>query len=219
MPELITTSKAGIREKYERLARRYDRVEWLPEVLGLAKLRRALIGRAAGAVLEVAIGTGKNLAFYAPGVDVTGVDLSPAMLAEAEKQATQARFPVRLAEMDAEDLRFGAASFDTVASSCTVCTFPDPVRALREMARVCRPDGRILLLEHGRSDRRWLGGAQDRLARLNARAAGCQWNREPLELVRRAGLEVRRSDRVFFGVFHTIEAVPASASRRRAATG
>ncbi|MFQ5974413.1 MAG: class I SAM-dependent methyltransferase, partial [Alphaproteobacteria bacterium] len=213
VPELITTPKSEIREKYERLARKYDRAEWLPEVLGLGKLRRALIGRAAGQVLEVAIGTGKNLPFYAPGVDVTGVDLSPAMLAQAKKQAARARFPVRLAEMDAEDLRFDALSFDTVASSCTVCTFPDPVRALQEMSRVCRPDGRILLLEHGRSDRRWLGGAQDRLARLHARTAGCQWNREPLELVRRAGLEVRRNERVFFGIFHIIEAMPAAASR------
>ena len=102
------------------------------------------------------------------------------------------------------------ASFDSVVSSLTTCTFPNPVAALQEMARVCRTDGRVLLLEHGRSDREWLGRWQDRRADRHAQQLGCHWNREPLKLVREAGLKVSKSQRLFFGVFHTIDAEPAS---------
>jgi methyltransferase OMS1 len=74
------------------------------------------------------------------------------------------------------------------------------------MARVCRNDGKILLLEHGRSDQEWLGGWQDRHADQFAESLGCHWNRKPLELTTEAGLKVVKSRRIFFGVFHQIEA-------------
>jgi hypothetical protein len=76
------------------------------------------------------------------------------------------------------------------------------------MARVCRTDGRVLLLEHGRSDREWLGRWQDRREDSFAKQLGCHWNRKPLDLVRKAGLKINNSRRVFFGIFHHIEAVP-----------
>jgi hypothetical protein len=78
------------------------------------------------------------------------------------------------------------------------------------MARVCRMDGKILLLEHGRSDRDWLGRWQDRHADQFAKPVGCHWNREPLELAKRAGLKVVRTGRKFFGIFHQIEAEPGA---------
>ena len=102
------------------------------------------------------------------------------------------------------------ASFDTVVSSLTTCTFPNPVAALQDMARVCRTNGKILLLEHGRSNREWLGRLQDRRADRHAQQLGCHWNREPLKLVREAGLKVSNSQRLFFGVFHRIAADTAS---------
>ena len=82
------------------------------------------------------------------------------------------------------------------------------VQALREMARVCRADGRIFLLEHGRSDRAWAARYQDRQAEAHAQLLGCHLNREPLDLVRQAGLGISRGDRRFLRVFHTIEARP-----------
>ena len=112
--------------------------------------------------------------------------------------------------MDAESLAFPSHTFDTVVSALTVCTFANPVAALREMARVCRADGRLLLLEHGRSDREWLGRWQDRRADRHAKTLGCRWNREPLELVRQAGLGVIAARRVFFGIFHVLEVKPTS---------
>lgn len=76
------------------------------------------------------------------------------------------------------------------------------------MARACRAEGKILLLEHGRSDREWLGRFQDRRADSFAKPLGCHWNREPLELVKQAVLKVVRARRAFFGIFHLIEAMP-----------
>ncbi|HEV8722940.1 MAG TPA: methyltransferase domain-containing protein, partial [Candidatus Binatia bacterium] len=114
---------------------------------------------------------------------------------------------------NAETLPFPDNSFDTVVSSLTTCTFANPVAALGEMKRVCKSDGRILLLEHGRSDREWLARFQDRTADRLAKQLGCHWNREPLERVQIANLKVKEARRLFFGVFHRIEAEPGPAQR------
>ena len=197
-----------IRQKYNRLARWYNLLDGLPEVLGVKTLRRRLLRQASGEVLEIAVGTGRNLRHYSRACRITGVDFSAAMLEIARKEAHRLDLKVRFLVMDAERLGFSNHAFDTIVSSLTVCTFADPVAALREMARVCRADGRVLLLEHGRSDREWLGRWQDRRADRHAKTLGCRWNREPLDIVREAGLAVLAARRVFFGIFHVLEAKP-----------
>ena len=205
MPVQLTSQE--ISEKYDRFARWYDLVEGIPDVLGVRKLRQRVLQRASGNVLEVAVGTGKNLRYYSPGCRIIAVDLSREMLDVARKRATNLSLDVSFLLADAEALPFPDRSFDTVVSSLSTCTFPNPVTALEEMARVCRTDGKIVLLEHGRSNREWLGRWQDKRADRIAKQFGCHWNREPLELVRQAGLKINNSRRVFFGVFHQIEAV------------
>lgn len=200
-----------ISEKYDRFARWYDFVEGVPNLLGVRKLRRRLLRHASGNVLEVAVGTGMNLRYYPPGCRIIAVDVSREMLNVVRRRAAKLSMDVSFLLADAEALPFSDTSFDTVVSSVTTCTFPNPVAALREMARVCRTNGRVLLLEHGRSDREWLGRWQDSLADPFAKQLGCHWNREPLELVRKAGLKINNSRRVFFGVFHTIDAEPGAA--------
>ena len=202
-----------IRRKYNDFARWYDLVEGVPEVCGVSRLRRELLRRASGRVLEVAVGTGKNLRYYPRGCQITAVDLSPSMLAIARQRARRLRLDVTLIEMNAEALDFPDQSFDTVVDTLALCTFPNPVSVLHEMARVCRSDGRLLLLEHGRSDRDWLGRWQDRQADRHARHLCCRWNREPLALVRRAGLRLVAVRRTFFGIFQLLEVVPDRASR------
>ena len=197
-----------ISEKYDRFARWFDLVEGIPDVLGVRKLRRQLLRQASGNVLEVAVGTGKNLRYYPRGCRIIAVDVSREMLNVASQRAGKLSRDVSFSLTDAAALPFSDKSFDTVVSSLTTCTFPNPVGALREMARVCRTEGRVLLLEHGRSNREWLGRWQDRREDSFAKQLGCHWNREPLELVREAGLNVNNSRRVFFGVFHHIEAAP-----------
>jgi ubiquinone/menaquinone biosynthesis C-methylase UbiE len=204
MPVEFTTEE--LKEKYDAFARWYDLVDAPQERLVVKRLRRRLLRRASGEVLEVAVGTGANLPHYPEGCRITAVDVSPAMLEIAEKRAQKLGLEVTLRLMDAEDLGFSDASFDTVVSSLTVCTLPNPVATLEEMARVCKPNGRILLLEHGRSDRAWLGRLQDLREDSHARRLGCHWNREPRELLERAGLVPICAQRTFLGVFHEIEA-------------
>jgi len=194
---------------YDRIARWYDLAEALPEWILLRRLRRRLLRRARGQVLEVAAGTGRNLPFYPPDCTLTLVDISSGVLAVARRRAERLGRPVQFEVMDAQALAFPDGSFDTVVSTLSTCTFPDPVAALREMDRVCRPDGRILLLEHGRSNRAWLARWQDRKAPAHARRLGCYWNREPLLLVRQAGLEVVEARRYALGMVYLIEARPS----------
>jgi ubiquinone/menaquinone biosynthesis C-methylase UbiE len=191
-----------LRSKWDRAARWYDAAVALLEILIFRRLRRRLVARASGLALEVAAGTGLNRRHYAHGVRVVAVDLSAGMLARARKRGVG-----EAAVMTAESLAFGDRSFDTVVSTLATCTFPDPLAALREMRRVCRKGGRILLLEHGRSDRARIASFQDRHAKGHARRLGCWWNREPLEIVRLAGLIPYAAERRFFGMVHVIEAI------------
>jgi len=202
-----THTSSHIREIYDRLAPRYDRreavVEWL-----LRGHRRRLLRRARGRVLEVGIGTGRNLPYYPPGCRITGIDLSPEMLRRAEERAARLGRDVTLLPMDAEELSFPSGSFDTVVSSLTLCTVIDPIRALSEMARVTAPGGRILLLEHGRSPYLWLSRLLDRLAPHQVEKYGCHPNRNVLALVQAADLVVLRSERHLLGMLHLIWARP-----------
>lgn len=198
-----------ISQKYNRVARWYDWIEGIPDLLGVRRLRRQLLRRATGRVLEVAVGTGKNLHYYRERSRIIAVDVSSEMLKVARKRAAKLSLEVSFVLADAEALPFRDKSFDTVVSSLSTCTFPKPVAALREMGRVCRTGGKILLLEHGRSDREWLGRWQDRHAHQFAKPLGCQWNRKSLDLVGRAGLKIKEAQPGFFGIFKQIEAAPA----------
>ncbi|MBI5197748.1 MAG: methyltransferase domain-containing protein [Nitrospirae bacterium] len=207
--EEIPFTAQEIQEKYEKMARHYDLLVTLPEWLGFRKLRRQLLRSAGGRLLEVAVGTGRNLPHYPSIGQLTAVDLSPSMVSLARRQSDRLGMRVSFAIMDGEALAFPEAHFDTVVSTLALCTFPDPVGALREMARVCQKNGRILLLEHGRSDREWLGQWQDRRAPRHAEMLACHWNREPLQLIRQAGLTPVSARRIFLGVIHMIEIKPS----------
>ena len=192
--------------RYSRVARWYDRVEGILGLLGVSKFDAGCCSRRA-IELEVALGTGKNLPHYLHQCCIIAMDLSRETLNIAQKRAAKLSMNVSFLLADAEALPFSDESFDTVVSSLSTCTFPNPVAALKEMARVCRPKGKVLLLEHGRSDREWLGRWQDRHADQFAKPLGCHWNREPLELVGQTGLKVYRAKRNFFGVFQQIESL------------
>ncbi len=195
-----------IRRAYDRYASWYDRLEWLLEALLLRRLRRRLLARAHGRVLDVAGGTGANLPWLPSGCRVTLADLSAGMIAVARRKSR--RIPVAdLMVAAAERLPFADAVFDTVVTSLATCTFADPVAAAREMSRVCRPGGRILLLEHGRSGRAWLARWQDRHAEAHARRLGCWWNRDPIAVVRAAGLEPKVVERRLAGALYAIDIV------------
>lgn len=207
MPRL-TSESTHIQAIYDQLAARYDRREALVEWLFLRRYRRQLLGWAQGRVLEVGIGTGRNLPHYPPGCQITGIDLSSEMLKVAERRAARLGRDVTLLAMDAQEPTFPDASFDTVVSALTLCTVVDPIKALSEMARVVSPHGRILLLEHGRSPHGWISRWLDRLAPYAVQRYGCHPNRNIAALVQAADLVILKHTRHLGGIVHLIHARP-----------
>lgn len=200
-------SNERIQKTYNRLASTYDRWTFLERyLLGLQRKRQQLLRRVEGNVLDVACGTGPNFSHFLSANSITAVDLSTGMLDVAHQKAADLGLTIDLKVMDAGQLEFEDDSFDVVVSALSTCTFPNPVEALREMARVVKPDGRILLLEHGRSKVGVFAHLQDRFAHSHFQETGCRWNQHPLDLVRQAGLAITEHDDSVFGVFHTIEA-------------
>lgn len=199
-------SLAELRTIYDEAAPRFewfDRYEqWL-----LGRYRRRLCDPAAGRVLDAACGTGANFR-YLGGVDLVGVDLSPAMLAGARRTADGLGLSPALVRGDVAALPFPDDSFDSVVSALSTCTFPEPVAALRELARVCRPTGSIRLLEHGRSSVDSIAAVQDRFADRHFDSMGCRWNQRPADLVDEAGLDVRERQRDLLGVLTTVVVDP-----------
>jgi len=207
---MAADERERIRNVYERFAPGYDRCEWGSEVFLLRRLRRNLISRvpyrSGCRVLEVGMGTGINLPYYDPHCAVTGVDLSRAMLDRAVARARRLGRQLTTDVMDLERLAFGDGTFDAVVSTLTLCTTPDPHQALREAGRVCRPGGRVLLLEHGRSTRRPVNWLLDRLAPGHLRRHACHLTRDVAALPAQAGLTVLHLERHALGILVLVEA-------------
>jgi ubiquinone/menaquinone biosynthesis C-methylase UbiE len=199
-----------LQSAYDEIAEQYEKKIWFDQyILGVARLRKKLLSKATGKILEVACGTGQNLPLFAPNSEITTVDLSPKMLDAARRNAIKHRLNVNFAVMDAENLEYSDGSFDTVVSTLSTCTFPNPFKALQEIKRVCRPNGLILLLEHGHSNLPWLAKFQDRQEYQHYQNhAGCRWNQDPLDLVQSAGIKVLKSGRSILGIFYSMEATP-----------
>jgi ubiquinone/menaquinone biosynthesis C-methylase UbiE len=163
--------------------------------------------RAHGRVLEVGIGTGRNLPYYPPGAAITGIELSPAMLAIARERAAGLGREADLREGDAERLPVGDAAFDTVVCALSLCTIPDPAAAIGEMKRVLVPGGRLLLLDHIGSTWPPVYAAQWLLERITIRAAGEHFTRRQLPLVQAAGFRIVETERLKAGTVERIHAV------------
>lgn len=192
--------------EHDRVARTYDRVAALYDLyskpmewLGGARRRRRLLTAAQGEVLEVGVGTGVNLPHYPDDVQVTGIDVSPRMLARARSRVQATAAPVQLQVADVQQLPFDNDRFDIVTATCVFCSVADPVRGLRELQRVVKPDGQVLLLEHVRPRNRVLGFLADLLSPLTRRLFGFEVNRRTERNIAAAGLEIvaLRRDRVW----------------------
>lgn len=141
-------------------------------------------------LLEVGVGTGKNLWYYPEGVEAVAVDISEKMLERAWRRAQKLKKPVELLPMDAQALAFPDESFDVVVATFVFCSVPDPVLGLREIRRVLKPHGRVILLEHMRPRSERLGKLFDFFNPLAVRLTGANINRRTVENVRRAGLAI-----------------------------
>jgi len=198
----------GIRDVYAEQAAAMDRLD-VCNRLATGRARARLFGQARGRVLDVACGVGTNRRYLPPYTTYVGLDLSPDVLGRAGDRADGDGAEVLgFCEGDAERLPLASDAVDTVVSSLSTCTFPDPVAALDEMARVCRPDGRVLLLEHGRSSVDPVARVQEWRAEAHYRKHACRWTQEPLEVVDRSRLSVDRSRTAWLGMLTAIEARP-----------
>jgi len=200
------TSTAKQRRVWDRTAPSYDKQIAFFERTWFRGGREWVCSRATGDVLEVAIGTGRNLAHYPAGVRVTGIELSPAMLAIARRRAADLGIDAELTEGDAEALPFEDSRFDTVVCALSLCSIPDRAKAIGEMARVLRPGGGLLLLDHIGSSWPPVYAAQWLLERITIRVAGEHFTRRQRSLVETAGLEIVESARLKAGSIERVYA-------------
>jgi ubiquinone/menaquinone biosynthesis C-methylase UbiE len=199
-------ASAAVCRHYDRTASRYDRQIKLFERILFGDGRWWVCSQAEGDVLEIAVGTGRNLRHYPPGVRLTGIELSPAMLELARREAAAVARDADLRVGDAEALDFPDESFDTVTCTLSLCTIPDDRAAVAEILRVLRPGGRILLMEHVRSPVPPIRAAQRVLDPLFVRLEHDHLLREPLDHLRAAGFEVERVERSKLGIVERIAA-------------
>jgi ubiquinone/menaquinone biosynthesis C-methylase UbiE len=182
----------AIRRMYDRAAERYDPA--LSGRVGRTVLRHGrekAAGYARGRLLDVGVGSGASLAHYAADVRVTGIDISPGMLAVARRRLQELGRNGELLLMDAQRLDFPDHSFDSLAFNLCLCTIPDPARALHEALRVARPGAPMTFIEHVRSDRWWVALILDLLNPISTRLAHDRINQRTEQLILAAGIEVQ----------------------------
>ncbi|HLQ84354.1 MAG TPA: class I SAM-dependent methyltransferase [Pseudogracilibacillus sp.] len=179
-----------IKERYNRISKVYNimdhmiRSSWRKEILSDLK----------GEILEVGVGTGASFEYYPMKVNVTGIDFSPKMLDIAQSKIPKSKAEIKLLEMDIEQMNFPDNSFDTVISSCVFCSVPNPIEGLKEIRRVVKPEGKIIMLEHMRSENAVVGKILDLTNPFTVRLTGANVNRETIKNLEAAGLKLIKEE-------------------------
>jgi len=199
-----------IRRRYNRMAYIFG---WMDKIAPAAKpdpwRSRVMAGIRGPRALEVGVGTGKNLPYYPKDISMSAVDFSPKMLSGARLAAQRLELAVDFQEMDIQHLDFPDNLFDTVFATFVFCSVPDPILGLRELRRVCKPDGRLLLLEHMRPRHFAAGLLFDLFNPLTVRISGANINRRTDENIRKAGWHIESEEHLLMDVVRRFQAVPA----------
>lgn len=189
-----------LQQVWDKEAARYDKsIGWFEKRLFGEDNRSWACSRADGDVLEVAVGTGLNLPNYAPETRVTAIELSPAMLEIAHQRARDLGRDFDLREGDAHNLAFEDGSFDSVVCTFSLCNIPDIDRAVGEMKRVLKPEGKLILVDHIRSAVKPIYWFQKLLEIVSIRFQGDHQTRRPLDQVIAQGFQVVERERFKWG--------------------
>jgi ubiquinone/menaquinone biosynthesis C-methylase UbiE len=198
------------KKRYDTASTIYNLFEWPMEQLWYKKWRKKLWRRVNGPkVLEIGVGTGKNIPYHPDQIKLTGIDLSPNMLKQAKRLLAEEQIErVTLQEMDVQGLDFPDNHFDEVVATFVFCSVPDPVLGLKEVLRVTKPGGKLHLLEHMRSGNPLFGAAMDKLDGPIHYMSGVHIARQTVENVEAAGWKVEQVKNLTMGgIFKRIEAV------------
>ena len=186
-----------IKKRYDRIAPVYDSLELLMEKGKMGDWRQNLwqkvnekITKEDMRLLEAGVGSGKNIEYYSGEVEIFAIDFSSKMIKEAEKKAEKYNKELNLLEMDIQNLDFEDNYFDLIVTSCVFCSVPDPVKGLKELKRVLKEDGRIIMLEHMRSQNEFVGKIMDWFNWVSLYTWGANINRKTIENIEKAGLEL-----------------------------
>lgn len=198
----------------EEIKRRYNRISGIYEVMDRMikdKWRRDLLSQVSGKVLEVGIGTGANLPYYPKDIlSLTGVDFSNGMLKHAKEKVLSGKpdFPIELIEADIQNLPFPDNTFDSIVSTCVFCSVPDPIKGLKELRRVCKPNGQIYMLEHMRSENKIMGLALDMINPLTVRLWGANINRETLRNIEKSEIKIEKNIQLMSSIVRQLTLIP-----------
>lgn len=194
--------------KYNRISAIYDIIESPIELFLYGRWREEALSNLSGKVLEVGVGTGRNLKYYPTGCSVIGIDISAGMLEKARKKARGMK-NVTLLLMDAENLEFPDNSFDYVVTTFVLCSIPDPVKALKEMRRILKPSGELIALEHMRSSDPLIARIEDFVNPIMFSLIGLDMTRNTVKSIEKAGFTIEEAKSLAFrDVFKKIRAKP-----------
>ena len=183
----MSTSK----EKYNRMARFYDLHSKLAEKIWFTKWRKKFFSTLKGNILEVGIGTGNNIDYYNTNAKVTGVDFSEKMLEKArEKLNKSGKKNISLKQMDVEKLNFKDNSFDYVVTSCVFCSVPNPIKGLKEIRRVLKSTGKLIMIEHVLSKNLLIALIEHALNPITKYLMGVNINRNTKENITKSGMNI-----------------------------
>ena len=203
----MKSDSAAIKKKYDRLAPYFEGLEAVMEGLFFKNWRKKLWSNVDGYhILEVGVGTGKNFDYYPVDARITAIDFSREMLKQAARKKDRKQTTVELNLMDVQSLDFADNSFDTVIGSFVFCSVPLPLKGLKELYRVCKPGGQVLLLEHVLSSKPLIAKVMNFINPVIVALVGANINRNTVKNIKACGFASVRVDDRSSDIIKLIEA-------------